>query len=72
MLVHFGRQAKKRDTQKTMNFVHLQKGRRNSNIKQEKDFMDNYNIKAFGENIVFGKTVYLFLEETEAVLKEGK
>ena len=25
MLAHFGRQAKKRDTQKTMNFVHLQK-----------------------------------------------
>ena len=36
MLVHFGRQAKKRDTQKTMNFVHLQKGRRNSNINIER------------------------------------
>jgi hypothetical protein len=41
MLVYFGRQAKKRDTQKTMNFVHLQKGRRNTMRLIDADALKN-------------------------------
>jgi hypothetical protein len=35
MLVHFGRQAKKRDTQKTMNFVHLQKREKDEEVLRD-------------------------------------
>ena len=42
MLVHFGRQAKKRDTQKTMIFVHLQKGRRNSMRPIDADALEKF------------------------------
>ena len=57
MLVHFCRQAKKRDTQKTMNFVHLQKERRSvmrvldADVLKYELFADNYNTKMTNQEV---------------------